>query len=51
MNPVKGVRVAFGRTTRYKCTCGHSEERSEAPLLRGADSLAFAAVEGFEELA
>jgi hypothetical protein len=49
MKPGKVVREPFGQTTRYKCTCGHSEERSETRA-QGAGDLEFAAVEGFEEL-
>lgn len=34
----------FGRTLRYRCTCGHSEDHDETPTLRSA-SLATAAAE------
>jgi len=35
MKPDKVSSGPFGRTGRYRCTCGHCEQRDEPPPLYG----------------
>ena len=50
MRPVKVLPVKFGRLIRFKCTCGHSEDRKDDKLPQQVNGREILLLEGFQEL-
>jgi len=49
MHPVKVLPVKFGRLIRFKCTCGHCEDRKDDKPLQG-NGHEVLLLEGFQDL-
>jgi len=50
MHPVKVLPVKFGRLIRFKCTCGHCEDRKGDNLPLPENGREVLALEGFQDL-
>ena len=47
---VKVLPIKFGRIVRFKCTCGHSEDRKDDKPLAQGNNGEVLVLEGFQEL-
>lgn len=50
MHPVKVLPVKFGRLVRFKCTCGHCEDRKVDKPQPRENTREALVLEGFQEL-
>jgi len=50
MHRAKVLPVKFGRLIRFKCTCGHSEDRKDDKPSANGNNHEVLVFEGFQEL-
>ena len=50
MHRVKVLPIKFGRLVRFKCTCGHCEDRKDDKLPQHVNGHEILHLEGFQEL-